>query len=127
MSIFRSAIQGDDGQVDAGYLGLYAVMVLMLGAIPSAIVLVAIRLVVVAEHPLDLLGLAAVIAAAATGFGTAAAGVGLFRAGDKPHAQAASTTTTRTQETTTSAGATTDDPLKVALVPNKKAVKKRGR
>lgn len=85
MSIFRSAIQGPEGGVDAGYLGLYMVGAVVLGAIPATLALATIRMVIVPDHPLDLVGIAALIGAAGTCFGVAAGGVGLFRAGDKPH------------------------------------------
>ncbi len=82
-AIFQSAIRGADGQVDAGYLGLYVVTVLVLGSIPSAILLITARMLMIADHPLDLTGLAAVIGAAGVCYGSAAGGVGLFRMGDK--------------------------------------------
>lgn len=83
-SIFRSAITGDDDSVDPGYLGLYAVMLTVLGAIPFTLILALIRLFLAEGNPLDLVGVAAVIASAGAAFGTAAGGVGLFRMGDKP-------------------------------------------
>ena len=83
-SIFRSAVTGDDDTVDPGYLGLYMVMVIVLGAIPITLILAAVRLGISADHSLDLVGVAAVIASAGAAFGTAAGGVGLFRLGDKP-------------------------------------------
>lgn len=101
MSIFRSAVVGEDGSIDPGYLGLYVVMLLCLGTIPSAVILVTVRLFLTTTHDLDLTGLAAVIAAAGACFGTAATGVGIFRWGDKPHAEV--TTTTIAATTTTPA------------------------
>ena len=104
MSVYRSAITGADGEVDAGYLGLYAVMVLCLGVIPAAVLLAAVQMIVTADHKLDLVGIAAVVAAAAAGFGTAAGGVGLFRMGDKPHANTSTTSVaTSATETVTTA------------------------
>jgi hypothetical protein len=96
MSVFRSAVTGEDGSVDPGYLGLYVVMLIVLGAIPSAIVLTGIAMFYSPGHKLDLVGLGAVIAAATAGFGTAAGGVGLFRMGDKSHAPAAASSSTTT-------------------------------
>jgi hypothetical protein len=96
MSVFRSAVTGEDGSIDPGYLGLYVVMLIVLGAIPSAIVLTGIAMFYSPGHKLDLVGLGAVIAAATAGFGTAAGGVGLFRMGDKSHAPAAATSSTTT-------------------------------
>lgn len=91
-SVFRSAITGDDGEVDAGYLGLYVVTAIVLGAIPSAILLAAVRMFLTPDHALDLVGIAAVIGAAGTCYGVAAGGVGLFRMGDKPRPGTATTT-----------------------------------
>jgi hypothetical protein len=82
-SVFRSAVTGPDGEVDAGYLGMYMIGVTILGAIPVALGLAAVRMFLVADHPLDLVGVAAIIGAAGGCFGAAAAGVGLFRAGDR--------------------------------------------
>jgi hypothetical protein len=96
MSVFRSAVTGEDGSIDPGYLGLYVVMLIVLGAIPSAIVLTGIAMFYSPGHKLDLVGLGAVIAAATAGFGTAAGGVGLFRMGDKSHAPAAASSSTTT-------------------------------
>jgi len=90
VSVFRSAIEGKDGAVDAGYLGLYLVGVLILGAIPFTFALVAVRMFLVAGYPLDLAGVAAVIGAAGVCFGAAATGVGVFRVGDKERVSAPS-------------------------------------
>lgn len=98
-SIFRSAITDENGDVDAGYLGLYVVIVIILGSIPAAIALSATRMFILPDHPLDLVGIGAVIAGAGAAFGTAAAGVGLFRAGDKPRAGTATQTITATSTT----------------------------
>jgi len=93
LKTFHSAIRGADGTVDPGYLGLYMVMVVCLGVIPMAVLLVAGRMFLEPGHPLDLGGLAAVIAAAGACFGTAATGVGIFRWGDRPAAGTATTAT----------------------------------
>ena len=85
MSFFGNAVIGDDNTVDPGYFGLYGVGLLVLGAIPSALLLMLTRMFLETGHPLDLVGFAAVIAACGGAFGAAAAGVGAFRAGDKPH------------------------------------------
>lgn len=94
MSIFQSAITGSDGSVDPGYLGLYAVGATVLGSIPFALILATIRMFMLADHPLDLVGIAALIGAAGTCFGVAAGGVGLFRAGDKPRQDMVTSTAT---------------------------------
>lgn len=96
MSTFERAVT-ETGDVDPGYLGLYVVMAVVLGAIPAALVLALVHLVIGKDHPLDLLGIAAVISAAGVAFGGAAAGVGLFRRGDQPHPN--TITTTATQQT----------------------------
>ena len=98
--IFRSAITGSDGSVDPGYLGLYMVMLVVLGAIPSALLLVTIRMFLVADHPLDLTGIAAIIGAAGVTFGSAAVGVGVFRRGDQPHPNTFTSSTQQTSVTT---------------------------
>lgn len=108
-SIFRSAITGDDDTVDAGYLGLYAVMVVVLGAIPATLLLALVRLILGTDHPLDLVGVAAVIASAGAAFGTAAGGVGLFRMGDKPRAN---TTIEEAHQTKTTVTDPPNDPAK---------------
>lgn len=82
-SIFRSAITGEDGSVDPGYLGLYVVLGIVLGVIPFSCAALFLRMLLLPDHPLDLVGLAAVVAASTAGFGAAASGVGLFRMGDK--------------------------------------------
>lgn len=106
-SIFRSAVTGDDGTIDPGYLGLYAVMITVLGAIPLTLILAGVRMGIAPDHPLDLVGVAAVIASAGAAFGTAAGGVGLFRMGDKPHPN---TTITAAQQTTTTVTQPTGAP-----------------
>jgi hypothetical protein len=73
-------------------------MCTVLGAIPFALLLVAVRMFMVAEHPLDLVGVAAIIGAAGVTFGSAAVGVGVFRRGDQPHPN---TQITSAQQTTT--------------------------
>lgn len=100
-SIFRSAITDENGDVDAGYLGLYVVMLLVLGTIPSTILLAVVRMMIAKDNPLDLVGIAAVIGAAGAAFGTAAAGVGIFRVGDKPRAPAPASVTKTESKTET--------------------------
>lgn len=94
-SIFRSAVTGDDGEIDAGYLSLFWVMAAVLGSIP---VLLLIALIGVSHDNvatvLQSTGIA--IGAACTGLGVSVGAVGAFRAGDKPRAGVATTTTTTT-------------------------------
>jgi hypothetical protein len=104
-SIFRSAVTGDDDTVDPGYLGLYAVMLTVLGAIPTTLILAGIRMAIADDHPLDLVGVAAVIASAGAAFGTAAGGVGLFRLGDKPHPDTTIVTSQQSKTVVKEAGA----------------------
>jgi len=120
-SVFRAAIHPTDPTVDPGYFGLYVVTMLCLGAIPAAFMLLLVRLAI-PPHPLDLLGFAAVIAAAGVAYGTSAGGVGLFRMGDKDRVDTKSTTTTTTTTETAAADVaviaplgTPDKPLHVAV------------
>lgn len=100
-SVFRSAVTGDDGTVDPGYLGLYMVMMVVLGSIPATLFLAGVRLAIAPDHPLDLVGVAAVIASAGAAFGTAAGGVGLFRLGDKPRPNTVISSSHQTTEAVT--------------------------
>lgn len=111
MPNLSSAIIGEDGTVDPGYLGLFVVMWMILGTIPIALILIGVRMFIITEHPLDLVGLAAIIGAAGTAFGAAAVGVGVFRRGDQPHASVATTTTTTTASTPAV-------PIPVAITPD---------
>lgn len=87
MSVFQSAIQGPDGAVDAGYLGLYVTMWATMGAVP---VLLLIGVVAVCLRPdnaasiITALGIA--IGGCGAAFAASAGAVGLFRMGDKPKA-----------------------------------------
>jgi len=78
-----SAIRGADGEVDAGYLGLLMVGLTSLGVLPVSLTLMLLRMFLEPGHPLDLVGLAAVVGSSGGCFAAAAAGVGAFRAGDK--------------------------------------------
>lgn len=92
--IFRSAITGEDGQVDAGYLALFWVLVLVVGAIPVMCVGTLAAMYFDAHHVFKAQELGVGIGAVCTGFAAAIGGVGLFRAGDKTHPQQPSSTTT---------------------------------
>lgn len=85
MSVFRSAIQGPDGEVDPGYLGLYATMWATMGAVP---ILLLIGLVAVWRRPEDagpiITALGIAIGGCGAAFAASAGAVGLFRMGDKP-------------------------------------------
>ncbi len=86
MSVFRSAIGGDDGRVDAGYLALFWTMAVTVGVIP----IVALVGVYVAYKNPDKAGeilqqTGVAIGAICTGAGVVIGAVGAFRMGDKPH------------------------------------------
>lgn len=83
MSIFQSAIRGEDGEVDAGYLAMYVVTMLVLGAIPAMVIGAALAAVFSSEHHFPVQDLGVGIGAVCTGYGVALGAVGLFRAGDK--------------------------------------------
>ncbi len=86
MSVFRSAIQGDDGRVDAGYLALFWTMAVTVGVIPIVAfvgVYVAYRNPDKAGEVLQQTGVA--IGAICTGAGVVIGAVGAFRLGDKTH------------------------------------------
>jgi hypothetical protein len=80
---YDSTTRGTDGTPDPGYSGLYWVGGIILIVIPWAFILLTIKFVLDPTHSLDLVGVAALITSAGACFGTAAAGVGLFRAGDR--------------------------------------------
>lgn len=91
MSIFRSAILGTDGEVDAGYLAMFWGVAVWIAA--ETVILLAGATVLYRLPPehsdqianiLQSTGVA--FGAAATGFATMLGAVGLFRMGDKQHA-----------------------------------------
>lgn len=94
--IFRSAISGDDGEVDAGYLSMFWALV---GWSVNNLIILAIA-ALLARKATD--GAALVqatgvaLGANAGGFAAVLGAVGLFRMGDKPRAGTATTTTTTT-------------------------------
>lgn len=82
-SIFRSAITGDDGTVDPGYLAIYGVMFAVLGVIPFMCLIAAIAMFLDPAHTADLQGLGIGIGSLCTGAGVVIGAVGAFRMGDK--------------------------------------------
>jgi hypothetical protein len=112
-SIFRSAVTGDDGEIDAGYLSLFWVMAAVLGSIPLMIL---IGLIGVGHDNvaavLQAMGIA--IGAACTGLGVSVGAVGAFRAGDKPRAGVATTTTTTTATAPAAASPMTPEAMQAA-------------
>lgn len=87
MGVFRSAITGNDGSVDPGYLGLYWVMFVTTGSIPIMVAAALIAQYFDPLHAFEAQALGIGIGAACTGFATAAGAVGLFRMGDKERHQ----------------------------------------
>jgi len=87
-SVFRSAITGADGTVDAGYLALFWIMAAVITMIPFMGIMTAVAMWFDPAHKFDVQGLGIGVGSACGGFGVAIGAVGAFRAGDKPHPQA---------------------------------------
>lgn len=83
MSVFQSAIRGEDGEVDAGYLAMYVVTMIVLGAIPAMVAGSLVVALLGHEHHFDVQGLGVGIGSVCGGYGVALGAVGLFKAGDK--------------------------------------------
>jgi hypothetical protein len=82
VSVFRSAIQGSDGQVDAGYLAVFWAMVGW--SINNAAILAVALIAVTHENAPSILSSAGLgLGANATGFAAVVGAVGLFRLGDR--------------------------------------------
>ena len=99
-SVFRSAVEGSDGEVDAGYLALFWTMAATVSAIPWIAGVggwVAMRDATQAGAILQNVGVA--IGAICTGAGVVIGAVGAFRMGDKPrlHPSAAGNVTINTE------------------------------
>lgn len=83
-SIFRSAIVGADGMVDAGYLALYWTMAATVSAIPFLLIVAGVAAHHSPEKAAEIIqstGIA--IGAICTGAGVVIGAVGAFRLGDK--------------------------------------------
>lgn len=76
MNVFRSAITGTDGEVDAGYLALFWTMCVVLTAIPFMCAMTI-------WYGFDPKELGTGIGFVAGGFATVAGAIGMFRMGDK--------------------------------------------
>jgi hypothetical protein len=83
VSVFQSAIRGEDGEVDTGYLAMYVVTMIVLGAIPAMVAGALLSAALGTEHHFDAQGLGIGIGGVCTGYGVALGAVGLFKAGDK--------------------------------------------
>jgi len=99
VSVFRSAITGDDGQVDAGYLALFWIMFVVITAIPFMCLMTGLSMWLEPSHKFDVQALGIGVGSVCTGFGVAVGAVGAFRMGDKPHAGV--TTVSQRSESTT--------------------------
>lgn len=115
--VFRSAITGDDGRVDAGYLALFWLMAVVITAIPFMCVFTAVAMWIDPASKFDVQGLGIGIGGVCTGFGVAVGAVGAFRLGDKPREPTRSSkTTTETTTETVTHPPTQTEPLKVDIV-----------
>jgi hypothetical protein len=104
--IFRSAVTGDDGEVDAGYLAMYVITAIVAGAIPVMCVAAVIAMVLATDHKFSAQELGIGIGSVCTGLGVAIGAVGAFRMGDKPHAGTVVTaSSSESSQTVTPAGA----------------------
>lgn len=106
MSVFRSAIQGDDGEVDPGYLAMYVVMAVVAGAIPVMCIGTIAEMIFSAEHHFHGQDLGIGIGSVCTGLGVAVGAVGAFRLGDKPRVGVVQTSQSKESKTVTTADPT---------------------
>ena len=114
-SVFRSAIRGNDGEVDAGYLALFWIMAVVITAIPFMCIFAMVAMWLDPEHKFDVQGLGIGIGSVCTGFGVAVGAVGAFRMGDKDRPPALGSVTTTTSKVETKPAAATGDPLAVVV------------
>ena len=94
-SVFRSAVTGS-GDIDAGYLAMYCVMVAVIGAIPIMCVGSLWAMHLDPTHQFHVQDLGIGVGAVCGGFATAIGAVGLFRMGDKERAGVMTATATQT-------------------------------
>jgi len=99
VSNYDEAIRGDDGRVDSGYLAMYWAM---RGWAYSSAAIVAMGIYALWKATPSELGaiiqnVGIALAAVAGAFATVVGAVGLFRAGDKPHAITTTKTATETK------------------------------
>jgi hypothetical protein len=100
-STFRSAVTGDDGEVDAGYLALYWTMAVVMGAIPIMCIGAVVAMFITTAHEFKVQDLGVGIGSVCAGLGVAIGAVGAFRAGDKPRLGTIVTTEAATRKQTT--------------------------
>lgn len=85
MNVFRSAISNDQGEVDAGYLAMAVLMVIVTGAIPAMCIGTFVAMWFDPAHKFAVQDLGIGIGAVCGGFATAIGAVGVFRMGDRSH------------------------------------------
>lgn len=119
-SVFRSAIDDGKGAVDAGYLGLYCVMVFTMGAVVFMAIGLTVQQWFDATHKFDALMLGQGIGLAAGGFSAAAAAVGAFKRLDRDSAPVAGsssrTTIVEQHDPAPDAIPTAANPVPVAII-----------
>lgn len=103
-SVFRSAIEGSDGQVDAGYLALFWSLMTIIAVILAMVFYAGLRLWLDPAHPFDPQGLGTGIGAVGVAFATIVAAVGAFRMGDKPRGGTTVTNVSASETTVAKAG-----------------------
>ena len=88
-SVFRSAVTGADGLVDAGYLALFWTMCFTVSAIPFLLIVCGFAVHHKPELSAEIVQATGIaIGAICTGAGVVIGAVGAFRMGDKPHVTA---------------------------------------
>ncbi|HEY6028603.1 MAG TPA: hypothetical protein VIV09_17035 [Pseudolabrys sp.] len=83
MSVFQSAIRGEDGEVDAGYLAIAVAGILILGAIPVMCLGSFGQMWFSPDHHFPVQELGIGVGSVCGGFGAVCGAVGMFRMGDK--------------------------------------------
>ncbi len=102
---FRSAISNEDGDVDPGYLAMAIGVCGWLLSTVSILIIGAGATSATKEHAATIQAIGISIGAVSGGFATMLGAVGLFRWGDKPHANTFTTSETKQQTSVTAPGA----------------------
>jgi len=110
MNLFDSAVRGTDGEVDAGYLALFCLMVVVLGVIPLMCLGALVQMWKSPTHLFDVQSLGIGVGAVCTGFAAAIGGVGAFRMGDKPRAPVVTPSSVTATASGSTATASVDQP-----------------